>query len=120
MAYIRLIRPLNLFIIIYTLFAVRACCFYPVFDFRGIYPHLSGGLFLIYSLAFVLIAAGGYVINDVYDLEMDKKNKPDKVIIDKFIPEKKAIQFYWVLSIAGLILGYWTCYKASLPSLGML
>jgi 4-hydroxybenzoate polyprenyltransferase len=57
-------------------------------------------------LATVLIAAGGYVINDIFDQETDEENKPEKVIIGKFISESKAYTIYASLTITGVALGF--------------
>ena len=62
-----------------------------------------------YSLlivATVLIAAGGYVINDIFDQETDAENKPSKVIIGKSISESKAYTIYASLTITGVACGF--------------
>lgn len=62
-----------------------------------------------YSLlvfATVLIAAGGYVINDIFDQETDEVNKPEKAIIGKHISESKAYTIYASLTITGVACGF--------------
>lgn len=59
----------------------------------------------ILSLSTVLIAAGGYVINDYYDVKIDFVNKPDRVVIGKSITRRYALLFHSALSIAGVALG---------------
>lgn len=56
--------------------------------------------------ATVLIAAGGYVINDIFDQETDQINKPDKVIIGKYISESTAYNLYAGLTITGVSCGF--------------
>jgi len=58
-------------------------------------------------LSTVLIAAAGYVINDIFDQETDKENKPDKVIVGKSISESKAYNIYAVLNISGVAIGFY-------------
>ena len=41
-------------------------------------------------LSTLCIAAAGYVINDVYDVETDLVNRPNKVIVGKSVSEKIA------------------------------
>lgn len=60
----------------------------------------------ILSASTVLIAAGGYVINDYYDVKIDYINKPDRVVIGKSITRRYAILFHVVLSGAGIFLGF--------------
>ncbi|MEO6133395.1 MAG: geranylgeranylglycerol-phosphate geranylgeranyltransferase [Saprospiraceae bacterium] len=66
--------------------------------------HLSMSLFFGLSFITVLIAAGGYVINDYYDRDIDKINKPGKVIAGTqwSLPEVKIL--YFILVCMGAIL----------------
>lgn len=63
-----------------------------------------GLVFLI--LATVLIAAGGYIINDFYDVVADKINKPKKRIINISVEEKDAKLIYFLLTFSGIGLGF--------------
>jgi 4-hydroxybenzoate polyprenyltransferase len=49
--------------------------------------------------------AGGYVINDWFDVETDKFNKPDKVLIPNVFSQKEAKLFYVILTFIGLATG---------------
>lgn len=60
---------------------------------------------IILTISIVLIAAGGYVINDVYDQQVDKVNKPKRRTVGKSIGEKTATRAFWALSITGCALG---------------
>lgn len=72
---------------------------------------LSADIFLVLVCASVLIAAAGYVINDYFDVDIDRVNKSSKVIIGKFIKKKSAILLYAFLSITGLALSSYVGYK---------
>lgn len=61
--------------------------------------------FFLLVLATALICAGGYVINDYFDVQIDAVNKPDKQIIGKKIAPEKAFNFYLILTVIGLGLG---------------
>jgi 4-hydroxybenzoate polyprenyltransferase len=56
--------------------------------------------------ATVLIAAGGYVINDIFDQETDLQNHPKKTIIGNSISESKAYIIYASLTITGVLCGF--------------
>ncbi|BDC19666.1 UbiA family prenyltransferase [Acidianus sp. HS-5] len=57
---------------------------------------------LIISLIVVsLVAAGGYAINDVYDVEIDKINKPDRPLPSGKISIKNAV----ILSYSTMVIG---------------
>lgn len=57
-------------------------------------------------LATVLIAAGGYVINDIFDQETDEVNKPNSRIIGTKISEATAYIIYASLTISGVACGF--------------
>lgn len=56
--------------------------------------------------ATVLIAAGGYVINDIFDQETDLENNTNKIIIGNSISESKAYIIYASLTITGVLCGF--------------
>ena len=58
-------------------------------------------------LSTVLIAAAGYVINDIFDQETDKENKADKCIVGKTISENRAYNIYALLNISGVAIGFY-------------
>ncbi|MFO0267636.1 MAG: UbiA family prenyltransferase, partial [Cyclobacteriaceae bacterium] len=61
---------------------------------------------LVLASSTVMIAAAGYIINDYYDVKIDLVNKPDRVVVGKWIPRRFAILFHSFLSIAGTALGF--------------
>ena len=71
-------------------------------------------------LATVLIAAGGYVINDIFDQETDQVNKPEKAIIGKHISESKAYTIYASLTITGVACGFVLANSVSHPNFAVL
>ncbi|WP_231717798.1 geranylgeranylglycerol-phosphate geranylgeranyltransferase [Nonlabens sp. YIK11] len=68
-------------------------------------------------LATALLTASGNVINDIYDVATDVLNKPDKVIVGKRITEKKAFNFYILLTILAVVAGFILANSIHLPSL---
>lgn len=59
--------------------------------------------FTLLVISMVFIVAGGYVINDIFDMVIDYINKPEKVIVGKVFTEKQCKVFYWTLTIIGLL-----------------
>lgn len=57
-------------------------------------------------LSTVLIAAGGYIINDIFDQDTDEENKPEKNSIGKYISESKAYTIYAAITITGVACGF--------------
>lgn len=54
----------------------------------------------------VLIAAGGYSINDYYDIKIDLINKPDRVVVGKVLSRRVVLLLHSVLSITGVAIGF--------------
>ena len=46
----------------------------------------------------------GYIINDYFDMDIDNVNKPDKLVIGKWINRRWAMLFHMLLSFFGLFL----------------
>lgn len=55
---------------------------------------------LFWAQGAILIGAmaGGYWINDVFDRQIDLVNKPDKVIVGKYLSRKKTLTVYFVFT----------------------
>src|SRR5690554_5074464 len=68
---------------------------------------LSTTQFTLLVLATLCIAAGGNIINDLYDIEIDRVNKPNKVIIGKSISERTANNLFIVLNVVGVGIGFY-------------
>lgn len=62
----------------------------------------SSAAFTLLVISMVLVQAGGYVINDIFDKDIDAVNKPDKVIVGKVFTEKQCNFSYITLTIIGL------------------
>jgi len=91
-AFFRLVRWPNLLITALTMSLVYHC----------VLMQTSTLAFTLLVIAMILIVAGGYVINDIFDKDIDAVNKPEKVIVGKIFSEKQCGVFYWALTIMGL------------------
>jgi 4-hydroxybenzoate polyprenyltransferase len=109
-AILKTIRPLNLFIIALAQFLVRYCIIMPAYEAEylstKVFPeHLSSLEFALLVFATVVIAAGGNIINDVYDVEIDAVNRPGRNLIGTEIQEKKAVSVSYLLFFLGAFIG---------------
>lgn len=66
---------------------------------------LNDWRFHVLVFSTVLIAAAGYIINDYFDVKIDRVNKPDKVWIGRIISRRYALMLHQVLSFTGIALG---------------
>jgi len=91
-AFFRLVRWPNLVITALMMFLV----------YYNLVGMVSTVGFTLLVISMVLIVAGGYVINDIFDMDIDEINKPDKLIVGKYFTEKQSNFIYWSLTIIGL------------------
>lgn len=100
--FLQLVRWKNLVILATTLLILKYS-FINVFANETALNHL---FFFLYLLSVLFIAAAGYIINDIYDVETDKINKPKKVYINTFFSINQAYIFYLILNTIGVLLGF--------------
>lgn len=101
----KLIRWANLLIVVLTLYTVRWAILCPALQLEGIQAFFDELAFSLVVLATVLIAAAGYIVNDIVDLPIDLINKPNKVIIQKKISTAKAWWIYGLFNSLAIALG---------------
>ena len=116
MKFLQLIRFPNLIIVVLTQYLLQYFILIPAFRKAELTPLLDHFHFFILVLSTLIIAAGGYIINDIEDLEIDKMNKPERVIVGKFISVKNAHRLYWGITSIGLLISvYLALYVNNLP-----
>ena len=97
--YLQLMRPANLPTAAADIFAGAAIAGVLVASF----PILAL-LFLVFSSVFLY--AGGVVLNDVFDFNLDKIERPERPIPSGLIPLKSAAFFGGLLLIIGIVLAF--------------
>jgi len=75
--------------------------------------------FLILVVATLFITAGGYVINDYFDIKTDLVNRGE-VIVGTKISRRKAIMLHAIFNILGVAAGFYISWKAGYFWLGTL
>lgn len=80
---------------------------YALFEPFNIDITLDGFGFSLLVISTLCIAAAGNIINDIYDIDTDLINKPNKVIISKSISEPKAFNLFLLLTILGVCIGFY-------------
>ena len=112
MKYLQLIRYQNLLMLALMQLVFR----YGFLNQQDCYLALADWQYLLLVLSTVLIAAAGYVINDIFDQETDSINRPNSQIVGKLITESKAYNIYVALNILGVSIGFYLSNVIEKPS----
>ena len=133
-AFLRLTRPLNLLIIVFTMIAMRYGVIQGYLEVSSaelqsmttapqqtIFTQVPGNafahaftdrLFWLLLLSTVLIAAGGNVINDYFDTRIDRVNRPDTVIVGRSVKRRVAMMGHLILTGIGVLVGAFVAWRS--------
>lgn len=89
-------------ILILTQYLTRVLLVGPRGEWRQI---IADPRMLVLSLATISIAAAGYIINDYFDVKIDVVNKPERVVIGRYLKRRVAMGTHQILNVAGVLLG---------------
>jgi 4-hydroxybenzoate polyprenyltransferase len=89
---------------------------YGFLELQNIPLALVDWQYILLVLATVCIAAGGYIVNNIFDVETDTENKPESVIVGKFISETKAYNWYIGFTVIGVAIGFYLSNVIDKPS----
>jgi 4-hydroxybenzoate polyprenyltransferase len=129
--FLKLIRWQNLIMIIGTMILIRYAVIAPLINKIGVILLKGSGEEIPMTLQFpwydfallvmstVFITAGGYVINDYFDIKTDLINK-GKVIVGTKIPRREAMMWHSIFNIIGVAAGFYVSYKSGYVWLGSL
>ena len=99
--FLRLIRIKNLMAILIAMLGVSYFLHkqnpFEVIDFHPFHY----GMLICSTL---IIAAAGHIINDYFDLKADRVNKPNSMVLTKYMAKRWAILANWILNILGFLM----------------
>jgi len=111
-AFCQIARWQNLILLLILIWVMQQWVVVPVLHHALFTNVLPWWILVLLMLSIVLIAAGGYAINDYFDVKIDRINRPDKVVVTTEISKQEAIRFHQVLTIIGVAIGLavaWWC-----------
>lgn len=108
--FLKIIRWPNLLIIAFTQILVAVA----LVDGITIENVWQDSRFMALVLSTVLIAAGGYLINDYYDIKIDYINRPDRVVAGRFIKRRWILIFHTVFTSLGILAAGYVSLKIGL------
>lgn len=108
--YLQIVRPAMLLLLMGTMF-------YCGWEWMPL------GLLGALCLATALIAAGGFVINDYFDVKIDRINNPDEMVVTRYISRDGAMHLFYALTAAGIAVGLgaaWACQSRAVAGVVVL
>ncbi|MBR2165524.1 MAG: geranylgeranylglycerol-phosphate geranylgeranyltransferase [Paludibacteraceae bacterium] len=101
----RLVRWSNLLFLAALIWLMEKWVAVPILDKAAFGEQMPWYVLLLLMSATVLIAAGGYVINDYFDVKIDRINRPDELIVTRTVSKPTAMRLSIGLSAAGMVCG---------------
>ena len=106
-----IVRGYNILLIVIGQYLASIFIFSPEKSLRNVL--LDVDLYFI-ILATICVIAAGYIINNFYDFETDKINKPVKSKIDSIVNQKFKLPFYFLLNFVGVVIAFLVSFRAAL------
>jgi geranylgeranylglycerol-phosphate geranylgeranyltransferase len=94
-AIIRITRPVNVIITFFSIIIAAVICSAGV---------LTAGKVIITAVSGAVAAAAGNIINDYYDIETDKINRPDRPLVSGILTPGEAVFLFALFSFLSLAL----------------
>lgn len=100
----RLVRIGNLVMLCGAMLLSRHMLILPILDLNGLDSALSHTKFNLLTLAVVLTAASGYIINNLMDMETDRVNGKERGLDE--IGHRNARLIYFIFTIAAVVIAF--------------
>ena len=114
--FLKLIRWPNLLMIALVQYLIRL----SIIESLNV-PHVLNHLeFFLGVLCSISLAGAGYIVNDLYDIQTDKANKPNRMIIGRYMTEKQGWTLYTVLNIIAIAAGYYVASASGFDNLWLI
>jgi 4-hydroxybenzoate polyprenyltransferase len=104
------IRGYNILVLVIAQYLAAIFIFSPQKSLR--YVLLNYELFFI-VLASVCVVSAGYIINNFYDVNADKINRPIKAGLDSVVKQQTKLRIYFALNFFGFLFGWFISWKAA-------
>ncbi len=117
--FLKLIRWPNLVIILMTMCFTLFFVVNPLLGLKAFDAGLTVTGFVLLVLATLFIAVGGYLINDFFDMDIDRINKPGKNQVGRKYPVAYIQLSFWILNIVAVIMGFIVAWMAGRPMYGL-
>ena len=105
------IRGYNILVLIIAQYLASIFIFSPEKSIRYIVFDFD---LLNIVLASVCVVAAGYIINNFYDVKVDRINRPLKTGLDDYVKQETKLKLYFFLNLLGFTFGFFVSWKSAL------
>lgn len=105
------IRGYNILVLVIAQYLAAIFIFSPE---KSIKPIIFDFDLLYIVLASVCVVAAGYIINNFYDVKVDRINRPLKTGLDNYVKQETKLTLYFFLNFLGFIFGLFVSWKSAL------
>ena len=103
--YLQLLRVGNLTFAAILLYVMEKWVATPLLQLEQFGELMPWWVLTLLIVSVVGIAAGGYVINDYFDVKIDRINRPDNLVVTRIISRDAAMDLFYGLTAVGVIAG---------------
>lgn len=103
--YLQLLRIGNLTFVAILLYVMEKWVATPLLQLEQFGELMPWWILTLLIVSVVGIAAGGYVINDYFDVKIDRINRPDNLVVTRIISRDAAMNLFYGLTAVGVIAG---------------
>ena len=103
--YLQLLRVGNLTFVAILLYVMEKWVATPLLQLEQFGELMPWWVLTLLIVSVVGIAAGGYVINDYFDVKIDRINRPDNLVVTRIISRDAAMNLFYGLTAVGVIAG---------------
>ncbi len=105
------IRGYNILVLIIAQYLASIFIFSPGNSIRNVIFDFD---LLYIVLASICVVAAGYIINNFYDVKVDRINRPLKTGIDNYVKQETKLTLYFFLNFLGFIFGLFVSWRSAL------
>ena len=103
--YLQLLRVGNLTFVAILLYVMEKWVATPLLQLEQFGELMPWWILTLLIGSVVGIAAGGYVLNDYFDVKIDRINRPDNLVVTRIISRDAAMNLFYGLTAVGVIAG---------------
>ena len=105
------VRGYNILVLVFAQYLASIFIFSPDKSIKHVFFDLD---LLYIVLASMCVVASGYIINNFYDVKVDRINRPLKTGLDNYVKQATKLKLYFFLNFLGFIFGFLVSWRAAL------